>query len=773
MAGLLAGIKAGVKLSKSEGPTPRSTPSSTRSPTPTSSTVPRAPNQGIGSLFYGVNDSRKNVAHMASKKMKQLQWDKVSKTQLQKTIWSAPENPTVEETFVQRFKAADLWSEMEDEFKAREIVYDAVKKKKEAELLSVLSPDLRKRIEILMAGSTAKSFKDPERLSEAIANFNAELCTETFLHELLGVLPNDDDRGKLLTHSADSEAELELLHPADRLMVRLIQLPHLADRVKGMLFQVRFQQNVELLQRSLDLLIEACRDLRGAKKFQTLLNVILTMGNYLNGTNFAGGAYGFKIGSINKLVDTKSSNGQNLLHFLERTVSQHFPELEGFVEELAKPSEANRVNFADMQATSRSMLEEIRNIRKSLENNFQSANDGYTRKMFRFSAAAEEDLQALRDGIVNAESSLRDVETYYGEGEEHGRPVQSQDFFGVFRTFTSSYKFCRQQNRAKAEEIALRERRAAARAALSPQPTGASTSSDTNLIDARLQRLKLEGTPRIKRERRQPAPPLSPLPVTTDFSDFMLPSVDSQNVDFGSLAQKMMLNIFESPASAGGGSKSDSPSPMESPTRSQFTATPEVPTLLADDALLEQPEAELRAEVVDSRRDSIASSRSGSRRESMASSRRESMASSRQSLHSRTSSARESTLSHLSNRESIHSHTRTHSTRSHRSHPSQASSDFSLSHSTDIFLSHSTISTPNDVPDEADEDDQHDHDVPMVIPHLEVEAPSFDDADEDEDDDEFQLPEGAEIIYHSDHDEDEAGDDTIVLHTLHAESLLL
>jgi hypothetical protein len=77
------------------------------------------------------------------------------------------------------------------------------------------------------------------------------------------------------------------------------------------------------------------------------------------------------------------------------------------------------------------------------------------------------------------------------------------------------------------------------------------------------------------------------------------------------------------------------------------------------------------------------------------------------------------------------------------------------------------------VPDEADEDDQHDHDVPMVIPHLEVEAPSFDDADEDEDDDEFQLPEGAEIIYHSDHDEDEAGDDTIVLHTLHAESLLL
>lgn len=185
---------------------------------------------------------------MASKRMKQLQWDKVSKAQLDKTIWSEADNPEVEEQVMDRMKAVDLWSEIDQEFKAREIIQNAVKKKKESELQSVLSPDLRKRIEILMAGSTAKSYKEPERLSDAISEFNSELCTETFLAELQGVLPNDDERGKLLTHVADSPAELELLHPADRLMVRLIQLPHLADRVRGMLFQVRFAQNIELLQ---------------------------------------------------------------------------------------------------------------------------------------------------------------------------------------------------------------------------------------------------------------------------------------------------------------------------------------------------------------------------------------------------------------------------------------------------------------------------------------------------------------------------------------------
>jgi cytokinesis protein len=86
------------------------------------------------------------------------------------------------------------------------------------------------------------------------------------------------------------------------------------------------------------------------------------------------------------------------------------------------------------------MLEEIRSIRRSLKDNFQDATDGYARKMFRFSAAAEDELQELQDGIVQADKELREVQTMFGEGEEMGRPMQSQDFFGIFRTFTSSWK---------------------------------------------------------------------------------------------------------------------------------------------------------------------------------------------------------------------------------------------------------------------------------------------------------------------------------------------
>lgn len=88
------------------------------------------------------------------------------------------------------------------------------------------------------------------------------------------------------------------------------------------------------------------------------LQLILLVGNYMNGTGIKGGAFGFRVSSVNKvidfaagtlsfssfyqLVDTKSVNNTTLLHFLERTIVKHFPAMEDFLEELSKPAEAYR-----------------------------------------------------------------------------------------------------------------------------------------------------------------------------------------------------------------------------------------------------------------------------------------------------------------------------------------------------------------------------------------------------------------------------------------------
>lgn len=75
-----------------------------------------------------------------------------------------------------------------------------------------------------------------------------------------------------------------------------------------------------------------------------LLQLILMLGNFLNATGHKGGAFGFKLTSINKLVDTKSSasSDRTLLHFLAKTVTRSIPETESFLEELSAPADAHK-----------------------------------------------------------------------------------------------------------------------------------------------------------------------------------------------------------------------------------------------------------------------------------------------------------------------------------------------------------------------------------------------------------------------------------------------
>lgn len=69
-----------------------------------------------------------------------------------------------------------------------------------------------------------------------------------------------------------------------------------------------------------------------------------------------------------------------------------------------------------------------------------------------------------------------------------------------------------------------------------------------------MQRLKLEGTPRVRRTKRQPAP-LSPVPADTELADFMMPTTtEGSGVDYGTVAQRMMNDIFAANGMSAAGS---------------------------------------------------------------------------------------------------------------------------------------------------------------------------------------------------------------------------
>jgi cytokinesis protein len=89
--------------------------------------------------------ARKDILISASTKMKQLQWDKLPQQQADKTVFSE-EDSSREAQWVKKLQMENIWQEMEDDFKAKQLVINLMNKQKKAELKSVLDPQTKKSV---------------------------------------------------------------------------------------------------------------------------------------------------------------------------------------------------------------------------------------------------------------------------------------------------------------------------------------------------------------------------------------------------------------------------------------------------------------------------------------------------------------------------------------------------------------------------------------------------------------------------------------------------
>ena len=64
-----------------------------------------------------------------------------------------------------------------------------------------------------------------------------------------------------------------------------------------------------------------CKELLNSQKLRKVLEIVLAFGNFMNRGNM-GNALGFRLASLNKIIDTKSSSseGMTLLHYLVKTL---------------------------------------------------------------------------------------------------------------------------------------------------------------------------------------------------------------------------------------------------------------------------------------------------------------------------------------------------------------------------------------------------------------------------------------------------------------------
>jgi len=88
--------------------------------------------------------------------------------------------------------------------------------------------------------------------------------------------------------------------------------------------------------------ILSCEEVKGSRKLKKLLQLVLSLGNYMN-RGGRGGASGFRLASLTRLADTKSNSKINLLNYVVGQLETNHADLLGIEQEIGHVKSAAKV----------------------------------------------------------------------------------------------------------------------------------------------------------------------------------------------------------------------------------------------------------------------------------------------------------------------------------------------------------------------------------------------------------------------------------------------
>ncbi|MCJ8728410.1 hypothetical protein PDJAM_G00004190 [Pangasius djambal] len=279
-----------------------------------------------------------------------------------------------------------------------------------------------------------------------LPQYNLKALSLDFLEQLERFIPSDYELKLIKNYERDGRSVLELSEE-DRFMAQFGKISRLCQRISTLTFMGNFNENVQLLQPQLNAIIAASMSIKSSGKLKKILEIILAFGNYMN-SGKRGAVYGFRLQSLDQLLDTKSTDRrQTLLHFLVSIIQEKFPHLHNFHTELHFMDKAAMVSLD-------SILLDVRTLEKGME---------VTRKEFE----EQKDNSILRDFLSNNSSLMdtmvKDAKTaqevyeslveYFGENPKTTPPSM---FFLMFIRFIKAYKMAEQENEQRKRDSFIR-----------------------------------------------------------------------------------------------------------------------------------------------------------------------------------------------------------------------------------------------------------------------------------------------------------------------------
>ena len=416
--------------------------------------VPPAPGQKQGSLVPTLPPKKNKLS---SKPLRPLQWVKINNIDITNTIWKEMDDNPVHQQMD--------YSEFENLFAT------GIQSSKTRESSEIQSPNsdfnLGQDRAVILDSKRAqtiniliKSLKlSGDEVKRAVLECDMDALKPHVVTELLKIIPTSDEIQLLQQLTVDNVS----LTPAEQFMWDLSQIDRYSDRIRALHSRCMFQEWYDDAKQQVDAWTTASAEIETSRKLRLLLQIVLAFGNYLN-SGPRGGAYGFKLETLLKLCDVRSTvenRKHTLLHFMVDVIDTRFPEADGWQEEIKSCETAAKIDLSLLRKTMvhmRTGLKDAQRLMESLEDEEMAPDDFFLDRMKEWITPAQHDFELVDTRMHEVDLHFKDLCKMFAEDP---KTTQPQDFFGKFNQFIAMFNNSRAENILaiqKQQELEKRER---------------------------------------------------------------------------------------------------------------------------------------------------------------------------------------------------------------------------------------------------------------------------------------------------------------------------
>lgn len=337
---------------------------------------------------------------------------------------------------------------------------DGPQRPKKKETIILLDPRKSNNCSIMLSRFGKIDYKE---IKKAILECDEEILTPENVGAMKQFVPTSEDIEILKEYSGD----IASLGKAEQYYMAIMDIPKLAGRLNALHTKLTLQPKLETAKESIAVVTAAVKQVRNSKLLPKMLELVLAMGNYLNAGSFRGGAYGFKMETLPKLVEVRAVDPKiNMMHYIAQLceTNEKYSDLLKIGEELNSLSNAARESIPQMQTDLNKLkgeLNTVENILKALESD---SSNKLVRILKQFHEGAAKDLEgaiAAQEALAN---SYKELLSFFGEAPT----TDSQSFFCNLTSFLEKFDQAQKENvrrKQMAEKAKLAEQRRAEMAA--------------------------------------------------------------------------------------------------------------------------------------------------------------------------------------------------------------------------------------------------------------------------------------------------------------------